>query len=169
MEKTNEEWDIFFKNIKERLYSIIAIVLCILFIVYFLSSCLEAVYCKGLKDAYNDLQKVQERPQAKVSMNPNLFKEKQYATVTMYSAIETCDPQNCINARGTNPKPNYSVACPRKFPFGTRVIIGGNEYVCDDRTTLRYDGRFDIFAGYTQEDYQREIEFGKQNLEVIIK
>lgn len=39
------------------------------------------------------------------------------------------------------------IACPVKFPFGTRFRIGGNEYVCDDRMNPRYqhEDRFDIF------------------------
>ena len=116
-----------------------------------------------------------QQPVATCSMADDLFTEKEssfitkkYATITMYSAVETCDPQNCINARGTNPRVNYSVACPREIPFGTKVIIQGREYTCDDRTHVRFNGRFDIFAGYTQEDYETAIKFGKQKLEIII-
>lgn len=76
------------------------------------------------------------------------------AVVTGYSAIESCTYENCIMASG---KPAYkgAVACPRSIPLGTKVEILGKEFTCEDRTHPRYDGRFDIFYGYTQLDHDR--------------
>jgi hypothetical protein len=37
------------------------------------------------------------------------------------------------------------VACPRKYPFGTRVMIEGRLYECRDRLSRKYDDRFDIW------------------------
>jgi len=37
------------------------------------------------------------------------------------------------------------VACPRKFPFGTKVMIEGKIYECLDRLSRKYDDRFDIW------------------------
>ena len=80
------------------------------------------------------------------------------ATVTAYSAEESPG----INARGYYPRVHYSVACPRKIPFGTAVYIDGKNYVCDDRTAVRFNGRFDLFVGSKRE----AIEWGKREKEV---
>jgi len=61
-----------------------------------------------------------------------------------------------------------AIACPRVYSFGTKVLIDGVEYECKDRTALRFNGRFDIFMGYSQEGYDKAIQFGKQSLTVTI-
>jgi len=59
-----------------------------------------------------------------------------------------------------------AIACPRSYKHGTKIEIEGKEYTCSDRTALRFDGRFDIF---TDESYEEAMQFGKQNLIVMIK
>ena len=90
------------------------------------------------------------------------------AIVTAYTAIETCAKSNCIMSNGHNAKVGY-IACPRELPLGTKVLVMGNSYECGDRTALKYNGRFDIFMGYTQEDHNRAIKFGKRELWITIK
>lgn len=46
------------------------------------------------------------------------------------------------------------------LPMGTRVIINGHEYTVCDRFGGGYTNRIDIFM----EDYDRAIEFGRQQL-----
>ena len=53
-------------------------------------------------------------------------------------------------------------ACPRKFPFGTRVRIGSRIYTCWDRTHERFDHRFDIWKPSKEE----ALKFGKRVLVV---
>ena len=50
------------------------------------------------------------------------------------------------------------VACPRKFPFGTRFRIGSRIYTCWDRLHTRFDHRFDIWKSSKQE----ALRFGKR-------
>jgi 3D (Asp-Asp-Asp) domain-containing protein len=52
------------------------------------------------------------------------------------------------------------VACPRKFPFGTRFRIGSRVYTCWDRMHKRFDHRFDIWKPSKDE----ALQFGKQVL-----
>ena len=85
------------------------------------------------------------------------------AVVTMYSPRETCSGK-CINARGKSPETHRSIACPRKLPFGTRVIINDEKYTCDDRTNKRFDGRFDIFT----DSYEEALSWGKRRVIVTI-
>lgn len=84
-------------------------------------------------------------------------------TVTAYSAVESCHYEGCVMASG---KKAYvgAVACPRYLKLGTKVMLGDKVYTCEDRTAVRYDGRFDIFFGYEQADYQRALRFGIQRM-----
>jgi hypothetical protein len=51
----------------------------------------------------------------------------------------------CIAASGANICGRRdAVACPRRIKLGTVVEIRGETYVCEDRTALKYNGRFDI-------------------------
>lgn len=85
------------------------------------------------------------------------------ATVTSYSELDSCHYPNCIMASG---KRAYvgAVACPRDIPLGTKVTIDGSEYTCEDKTALRYNGRYDIFQGWGEEGHNKAIKFGKQEL-----
>ena len=70
---------------------------------------------------------------------------KLVATVTGYSSTpDQTDDTPEIMASGKKVF-DGALACPRKYPFGTRVHIGGKEYVCEDRMHIRFDDRFDIW------------------------
>ena len=90
---------------------------------------------------------------------------------TAYSSWESChNPQNnlCLMADG-RPAEIGAIACPRKFSLQTKFIINGQEYICRDRLSLRYDNRFDLFFGYGWENYIRAKEWGVKYMEVYIK
>jgi len=84
-----------------------------------------------------------------------------FERITAYSPLETCGP--CIMASG---KFVYigAVACPRAIPLGTKVEIGGFEYICEDRTSLWIENErgptFDIFFW----SYDEAINFGVKKL-----
>lgn len=90
------------------------------------------------------------------------------AWVTAYSGIESCHYAGCVDASGQRPKKNHSIACPRSYSIGTRIKIDGMEFVCTDRTAQRFDGRFDMFMGYTKENQEEAKEWGIQKKEVVI-
>ena len=90
------------------------------------------------------------------------------ATVTKYTPAETCKDgkfANCIDASGARPKQGFTVACPRAYPFNTKVIIGGHEYHCTDHLAKRYDRRFDVF----DESPKRAKQWGKKNLIISVE
>ena len=97
-----------------------------------------------------------------------------YATISQYSKVETCPTTVCITASGTTPARHRTVACPRYLKLGTRVAIAGQEYICEDRTAYtnyqgrKVEGRFDIYAGDTQRDYEAALRFGVKELEVVV-
>ncbi len=83
------------------------------------------------------------------------------AIVTAY--VATGNP--C--ADGHMPQVGITCAVPRNLPLGCRVIIEGHEYVGQDRTAKKFDGRFDLFFAGRAE----AIKFGRQkkNVTVITK
>lgn len=94
-------------------------------------------------------------------------KETIIAEVTGYLLVEwETDDDPCIIASGLNAceVEKNIVACPRKYPFGTKVLINGVIYTCEDRTNLKYDGAFDILFK-TEEEMNN---WGKRILPVTI-
>jgi 3D (Asp-Asp-Asp) domain-containing protein len=89
------------------------------------------------------------------------------AEVTAYSEIDSCHYPGCIMASGERAYTG-AIACPRELDLGLRVRIGDEFYVCEDRTAKRFNGRFDIFMGYGPEAHQKALEFGINELEVVI-
>ena len=57
-----------------------------------------------------------------------------------------------------------TVAAPRNVLLGSTVIIGGHRYTAQDRTAIRYDGRFDIYF----RTHKEAREFGIRKLTVTI-
>lgn len=76
---------------------------------------------------------------------PRKYQERK-AYITGYNTTRgQTDNTPCISASGDNICGRTDVvACPRGIKLGTKVEIRGKEYTCLDRTSSRYDGRFDI-------------------------
>ena len=80
------------------------------------------------------------------------------AIVTAY--IATGNP--CADRK--MPRVGITCAVPRGFPLGCKVIIAGHEYIGQDRTAKKYDGRFDIFFP----DKKSAMEFGLQHKTITV-
>jgi 3D (Asp-Asp-Asp) domain-containing protein len=89
------------------------------------------------------------------------------AIITAYNTVpEQTSGDPCISADGTNICGLDNVlACPRAYPFGTKVEILGKEYVCRDRLAQKYDNRFDISF---DKDVEGARQWGKRHLTVRI-
>jgi hypothetical protein len=76
-------------------------------------------------------------------LKPELYIE---TYVTGYNtAVAQTDDTPCIAATGGNICGRRNVvACPRLLPLGTVIEIRGKQYICEDRTAQKFDGRFDI-------------------------
>lgn len=109
----------------------------------------------------NTVETLKEEPKKKVEPK---IREEVVAEITAYTASvdETDDTPN-ITASGKVVGPGM-VACPYKYKFGTRVMILGKIYTCEDRMSRKYPDRFDIFVGSKQEAYN----FGIKTLTVKI-
>jgi 3D (Asp-Asp-Asp) domain-containing protein len=56
------------------------------------------------------------------------------------------------------------VACPEKYPFGTRFKIEGKIYECQDRPNGKYENRFDIW----KPTKAAARKFGRRKLIVVL-
>lgn len=61
-----------------------------------------------------------------------------------------------------------AIACPPVYPFGTKVIIGEDEYICSDRMNKRYREaevpHFDILM----ETREQALHFGRQTMAILV-
>ena len=88
------------------------------------------------------------------------------AEVTAYTASDDeCGNSEGITASGTHVEQGRTIAVPSWIPFGTKVIIGGHEYIAEDSGGLIQDNRLDIYMD-SRED---AIEFGRKELEVTVE
>ena len=107
---------------------------------------------------------VYERPGAD-SSEPVAYK----LLTTNYSELDSCHYSTkcgCLTASGTIAS-ETTIACPRSWPLGTKVLIEGKKYVCEDRYNKNLSDRIDVWAGYGVEGYEKAKSFGVKNLIVI--
>lgn len=77
---------------------------------------------------------------AETSLAPKQEVVKIRATAYNADAAQTDDTPD-IMASGKKVYPG-AIACPRRYPFGTKVTIKGKTYTCEDRMNLRFDASF---------------------------
>lgn len=95
-----------------------------------------------------------------ISTNPDFFR----AIITAYSSSPNeTDDTPFITASGRRVFDGV-VACPRRYPFGTRFKIGGRAYTCWDRLHYRFDDRFDIWMATKSQ----ALQFGFRKLVVEV-
>ena len=89
-----------------------------------------------------------------------------FAEVSAYtSSVDETDSTPNINAMGTKPGLG-SIACPTRYAFGTKIIIGTDEFSCDDRMNPRHAGGdyFDIWIATKAEAMQ----WGRRTVKVTV-
>ena len=87
-------------------------------------------------------------PAHEFEIKPPVRIEIVIAEVTMYNAHPAqTDSDPLITASGSTVN-EMTAACPSRIEFGTRIMVQGREYVCEDRMNRRYrDGNFfDLIA-----------------------
>ena len=81
------------------------------------------------------------------------------ATITAYCHCATCcGKSGQPTASGKMPVEGRTIAAPRAIPLGTKVIVNGRRYIVEDRTAIRYDGRWDVFMT----THKKAKKFGKK-------
>ena len=90
--------------------------------------------------------------------------------ITNYSELDSCHypvKGGCLTASGTIAS-ETTIACPRHWPLGTKVLIEGKEYICEDRYNSNLSDRIDIWVGYGKQAHKEALEFGLQKHQVIV-
>jgi 3D (Asp-Asp-Asp) domain-containing protein len=92
----------------------------------------------------------------------NLPKEKFTINASAYTAAaDECGWNTGITASGVVVEENRTIACPPKYPFGTKVKIEGyGTYTCEDRGGAIKGNHFDIYMETKSEAFA----FGRRNL-----
>ena len=89
-------------------------------------------------------------------------KESYIMETTAYNAtVEQCGKADGITASGTYVTEGRTVAC-NDFPFGTKLLIGENVYVVEDR--CGYDNVVDIYF----DDHHDAMSWGRRVMEVTV-
>lgn len=85
--------------------------------------------------------------------------------LTAYCSCEDCSGEwGAITSTGVIPKANRTIAVdPNVIPYGTHVLINGNEYVAEDCGGAIKGNRIDVYFDYHYE----ALEFGVQTATVF--
>lgn len=77
------------------------------------------------------------------------------------------DPGYGVTASGARAKEGRTIACPKRFSFGTKIYIPElkNTFVCEDRGGAIRGDRLDIYF----ESVSEARKFGRKNMKVMIK
>lgn len=86
-------------------------------------------------------------------------------TVTAYCPCRKCCGKwsDGITASGATAKAGRTIAAPRNFAFGTKLVINGVTYTVEDRGGSIKGRRLDIYFS----NHSEAKKFGKQRLEVF--
>lgn len=92
----------------------------------------------------------------------NLPKEKFTINASAYTAAaDECGKSDGITASGVKVQEKRTIACPKNFPFGTKMEIENmGTYVCEDRGGAIKGNKIDIYVETKAEAFQ----FGRRNL-----
>ncbi len=88
------------------------------------------------------------------------------AEISAYtSSVDETDETPNVMADGTNTR-RGAIACPSKYSFGTKVVIGNDTYFCADRMNRRYrdSEHFDIWV----HDKKEAFDWGRRTLTIKI-
>ena len=115
---------------------------------------------------YHDLGPIISYPTEIRSETPTGSVEHTYvAEVSAYTASDDeCGNHEGITASGTYVQQGRTIAAPSWIPFGTKVIIGGHEYLVEDRGRYISDNRLDIYMN-SRDD---AMEFGRKEMDVTV-
>jgi len=89
--------------------------------------------------------------------------------VSAYSELDSCHyptKGGCLTASGKIAK--VGMVATNLHPFGTKLRIGNEIYIVEDRISKRYKHRYDLFMGMGEEAHRQALNFGIQYFEVEI-
>ena len=78
--------------------------------------------------------------------------------------MQCCGKTNGITASGTHATANRTIAAPKTFAFGTKVVINGVTYTVEDRGGAIQGNRIDIYM----DTHSEALQWGVRYLEVDV-
>lgn len=111
----------------------------------------EEIKRDSVLDKWKKQQTAINIPEGKFAINASAYT----------AAADECGKSDGITASGIKVKAKRTLACPREYPFGTKIKIDGyGTYVCEDRGGAIKGNKFDIYMHTKKEAFA----FGRRNL-----
>lgn len=80
--------------------------------------------------------------------------------ITYYCAcVKCCGKTNGITASGEKVQAGITVAAPKEFPFGTKLLINGHTYTVQDRGGSIKNKRIDIYCETHEEALKNGVDY----------
>ena len=87
-----------------------------------------------------------------------------YKVTAFCACMQCCGKTNGITASGVKATANHTIAAPRTFAFGTKVVINGTTYVVEDRGGAIQGNRIDIYMN----SHAEALRWGVRYVEVEV-
>lgn len=130
-----------------------------IFLAYSPQKTIEIIPVKSAEDLAREKALARFEKQRKSAILPE---GKFIVNASAYTAAaDECGKSDGITASGLMVKVNETIACPKNFPFGTKLQIEGmGTYVCQDRGGAIKGNHIDIYMETKKEAFS----FGRRNL-----
>ena len=129
----------------------------------------EEISSEIIKEPVNKIVQVQTKSiitsRSSYSRTSGISGQSGVYKVTAYCACkQCCGKTNGITASGARATANHTIAAPRTFAFGTKVIINGITYTVEDRGGAIQGNRIDIYMN----SHAEALQWGVRYVEVEV-
>lgn len=129
----------------------------------------EELSSEIIKEPVNKIVQIQTRStitsRGSYSRTTGISGQSGVYKVTAYCAcMKCCGKTNGITASGVKATANHTIAAPRTFAFGTKVVINGVTYTVEDRGGAIQGNRIDIYMN----SHSEALKWGVRYVEVEI-
>lgn len=129
----------------------------------------EELSSEIIKEPVNKIVQIQTRStitsRGSYSRTTGISGQRGVYKVTAYCAcMKCCGKTNGITASGVKATANHTIAAPRTFAFGTKVVIDGVTYTVEDRGGAIQGNRIDIYMN----SHSEALKWGVRYVEVEV-
>ncbi len=129
----------------------------------------EELSSEIIKEPVNKIVQIQTRStitsRGSYSRTTGISGQSGVYKVTAYCAcMKCCGKTNGITASGVKATVNHTIAAPRTFAFGTKVVIDGVTYTVEDRGGAIQGNRIDIYMN----SHSEALKWGVRYVEVEV-
>lgn len=129
----------------------------------------EELSSEIIKEPVNKIVQIQTRStitsRGSYSRTTGISGQSGVYKVTAYCAcMKCCGKTNGITASGVKATANHTIAAPRTFAFGTKVVIDGVTYTVEDRGGAIQGNRIDIYMN----SHSEALKWGVRYVEIEV-